>query len=230
MHTNLHWRSEPLAAAEAAADAASSSITVFLAASATSDILSTATSVKELSTDLSEPTISPSVHSFSPQMLSDASPEQTEAQIGHRNYIGIVVTAVLVAVGLLLWLFFSRSSRGIRRFCRRGGRGRSPSTAVRPQSVTLTPAPPSIMSGPPSPTTPMDPKRASTVKLLGLGSSSSGNLSPYATSEAGRSESVFDVEKGNTSETEHSTSSQVSLRVLLQFICMYEVTDGWVVY
>ncbi|EIM92908.1 uncharacterized protein STEHIDRAFT_152205 [Stereum hirsutum FP-91666 SS1] len=208
MHTNLYWRSEPLAAAEAAADAASSSITVFFTASATSDVLPTATSVKELTTNTSEHTISPSVPSLSPEMLSDASPQQTEARVGHRNYIGIIITAVLVAVALLLWLFFSRSSRGIRRFCRRGGRRRSPSTAVRPQSVTLTPAPPSIMSGPPSPTTPMDPKGASTVKLLGLGSSSSGNLSPYATSDGGRSESVLDVEKGNTSEMEHSTSSQ----------------------
>lgn len=62
------------------------------------------------------------------------------------------------------------------------------------------------------------------MKLLGLGSES-GNLSPYATSEGGRSDSVLDVEKGNTSEMEHSTSSQVSHITVSS--CVYDITNGW---
>lgn len=208
MYTHFHLRAEGLTAAGAAANASSSTAVLSSTSSTTSsEILATVVSTIEHTTGVTQPAIASATPSFSPQMLSDASPEQTEKQIGQRNYIGIVVIAVLMAVALLLWLFFARSSRGIRRFCRR--ERQPPSTAgASPQVVTLTPAAPSLLSEPPSPTTPMDPKGASSVRLFGLGSDS-GKLSPYATSDGGGSESVLDVEKGQTSETEHCNSSQV---------------------
>lgn len=149
---------------------------------------------------------------FPAQMLSDSTPEKTEEHIGHRNYIGVIIVAVVVAVGLLLWFLFGRSSRNLRRFCRRAGRAPNVDTdgsKSRPHSVMLTPAAAAstISSEPSSPITPVDPKSASRLKLLG--GKEEGKLSPYGTPDGSRPGSEVDVEKAAESKADASRS-QVS--------------------